>query len=163
MDNLESILSENRVFSPAPEFSERARIGSRAAFDELVAEAERDFEGFWARIAREFVTWDTPFTQTLDDSNAPFFKWFADGKLNVSANCIDRHLPAKADKTAIIGESDDGSVTHISYQELHDRVAKFANALKAQGIEKGDRVVIYLPMIPDASVAMLACARIGAI
>ncbi len=163
MDNLESMLSEKRIFSPSTEFSERARIGSRAAFDALVAEAERDFEGFWARLAREFVTWDTPFSEVLDDSNAPFFKWFADGRLNVSVNCIDRHLPAKAEKTAIIGESDDGSVTHISYQELHDRVAKFANALKAQGIEKGDRVVIYLPMIPEATVAMLACARIGAI
>ncbi|KTG16983.1 MULTISPECIES: acetate--CoA ligase [unclassified Guyparkeria] len=163
MDNLESILSENRVFSPSTEFSDRARIGSRAAYDALVAEAERDFEGFWARLAREFVTWDTPFTQTLDESNAPFFKWFADGKLNVSVNCIDRHLPEKAEKTAIIGEADDGTVTHISYQDLHDRVARFANGLKAQGIGKGDRVIIYLPMIPEATVAMLACARIGAI
>ncbi|MDG4868689.1 acetate--CoA ligase [Guyparkeria sp. 1SP6A2] len=163
MDNLESMLSEKRVFSPSPEFSERARIGSREAFDALVAEAERDFEGFWARLAREFVTWDTPFSEVLDESNAPFFKWFADGRLNVSVNCIDRHLPAKAEKTAIIGESDDGTVSHISYQELHDRVARLANGLKAQGIGKGDRVIIYLPMIPEATVAMLACARIGAI
>ena len=163
MDNLESIMSENRVFSPDPAFSERARVGSRAAYDALVAEAEKDYEGFWARLANEYLTWDTPFETVLDDSRAPHYQWFVEGRLNASVNCIDRHLANKADKTAIIGEADDGSVQSYTYQELHDEVARFANALKAQGIEKGDRVVIYLPMIPEAAIAMLGCARIGAI
>jgi len=163
MDNLESSLSENRVFSPDPAFSERARVGSRAAYDALVAEAEQDYQGFWGRLAKEYLSWDTPFKTVLDETHAPHYQWFVEGRLNASFNCIDRHLPEKADKVAIIGESDDGSVRSYTYQELHDEVAKFANALKAQGIEKGDRVVIYLPMIPEAAIAMLACARIGAI
>jgi acetyl-CoA synthetase len=163
MNNLESILTENRVFQPNPEFAARARIGSLDAYNALVAEAERDYEGFWARQARELVTWDTPFTTILDDSNAPHYRWFTDGKLNASVNCIDRHLPAKAQKVAIIAEADDGSVRKITYQQLHDEVAELANGMKSLGITKGDRVIIYMPMIPEASVAMLACARIGAI
>ncbi len=163
MNNLESILTENRVFQPNPEFAARARIGSLDAYNALVAEAESDYEGFWARQAREFVTWDTPFTTILDDSNAPHYRWFTDGKLNASVNCIDRHLPAKAQKVAIIAEADDGSVREITYQHLHDEVAELANGMKSLGITKGDRVIIYMPMIPEASIAMLACARIGAI
>ena len=163
MNNLESILTENRVFQPNPEFAARARIGSLDAYNALVAEAESDYEGFWARQAREFVTWDTPFTTILDDSNAPHYRWFTDGKLNASVNCIDRHLPAKAQKVAIIAEADDGSVREITYQQLHDEVAELANGMKSLGITKGDRVIIYMPMIPEASIAMLACARIGAI
>ncbi len=163
MNNLESILTENRVFPPNPAFSAQARIGSKAAYDALVAEAAADYEGFWAQLAREFVSWDTPFTTALDASRAPHYRWFADGKLNASVNCLDRHLPAKADKTAIIAEADDGSVRTISYQQLHDEVARLANGLKSLGITQGDRVIIYMPMIPEASIAMLACARIGAI
>ena len=163
MNNLESILTENRVFQPNPEFAAHARIGSLDAYNALVAEAESDYEGFWARQAREFVTWDTPFTTVLDDSNAPHYRWFTDGKLNASVNCIDRHLPAKAQKVAIIAEADDGSVREITYQQLHDEVAELANGMKSLGITKGDRVIIYMPMIPEASIAMLACARIGAI
>ncbi len=163
MNNLESILTENRVFPPNPAFSAQARIGSKAAYDALVAEAAADYEGFWAQRAREFVSWDTPFTTALDASRAPHYRWFADGKLNASVNCLDRHLPAKADKTAIIAEADDGSVRTISYQQLHDEVARLANGLKSLGITQGDRVIIYMPMIPEASIAMLACARIGAI
>ena len=163
MNNLESILTENRVFQPNPEFVARARIGSLDAYNALVAEAQSDYEGFWARQAREFVTWDTPFSTILDDSNAPHYRWFTDGKLNASVNCIDRHLPAKAQKVAIIAEADDGSVREITYQQLHDEVAKLANGIKSLGITQGDRVIIYMPMIPEASIAMLACARIGAI
>lgn len=162
MNNLESILTENRVFQPNPEFAARARIGSLDAYNALVAEAESDYEGFWARQAREFLTWDTPFTTILDASNAPHYRWFTDGKLNASVNCIDRHLPAKAQKVAIIAEADDGSVRHITYQQLHDDVTRLANGIKSLGIGKGDRVIIYMPMIPEASIAMLACARIGA-
>jgi acetyl-CoA synthetase len=163
MNNLESILTENRVFQPNPEFAARARIGSLDTYNALVAEAQSDYEGFWARQAREFLTWDTPFSTILDDSNAPHYRWFTDGKLNASVNCIDRHLPAKAQKVAIIAEADDGSVREITYQQLHDEVAKLANGIKSLGITQGDRVIIYMPMIPEASIAMLACARIGAI
>lgn len=163
MNNLESILTENRVFQPNPEFAAHARIGSLDAYNALVAEAQNNYEGFWARQAREFLTWDTPFTTILDDSNAPHYRWFTDGKLNASVNCIDRHLPAKAQKVAIIAEADDGNVREITYQQLHDQVAQLANGIKSLGITKGDRVIIYMPMIPEASIAMLACARIGAI
>ncbi|OZB35328.1 MAG: acetate--CoA ligase [Halothiobacillus sp. 15-55-196] len=163
MNNLESILTENRVFQPNPEFAAHARIGSLDAYNALVAEAQNDYEGFWARQAREFLTWDTPFTTILDDSNAPHYRWFTDGKLNASVNCIDRHLPTKAQKVAIIAEADDGSVREITYQQLHDEVAQLANGIKSLGVTKGDRVIIYMPMIPEASIAMLACARIGAI
>ncbi|HQS02522.1 MAG: acetate--CoA ligase [Halothiobacillus sp. 24-54-40] len=163
MNNLESILTENRVFPPNPAFAAHARIGSRAAYDALVAEAAADYEGFWARLAREFVSWDKPFSTVLDAADAPHYRWFTDGTLNASVNCIDRHLPAKAQKIAFIAEADDGRVREITYQQLHDDVARLANGLKSLGITKGDRVIIYMPMIPEASVAMLACARIGAI
>jgi len=163
MNNLESILTENRVFPPNPAFAASARIGSRAAYDALVAEASADYEGFWARLATEFVTWDKPFSTVLDATNAPHYRWFTDGTLNASVNCIDRHLPAKAQKIAFIAEADDGSVREITYQQLHDDVARLANGLISLGINQGDRVIIYMPMIPEASMAMLACARIGAI
>lgn len=163
MNNLESILTENRVFPPNPAFAAQARIPSKAAYDALVAEAAADYEGYWARLANEFVSWDTPFSTVLDASQAPHYRWFTDGKLNVSVNCIDRHLPAKANKIALIAEADDGSVRHISYQQLHDEVARLANGIQSLGVGVGDRVILYLPMIPEASIAMLACARIGAI
>jgi acetyl-CoA synthetase len=163
MNNLESILTENRVFPPNSAFAAQARIGSRAAYDALVAEASADYEEFWARLARELVSWDQPFTTVLDSSRAPHYRWFTEGRLNASVNCIDRHLPTKAQKIALIAEADDGSVREITYQQLHDDVARLANGLKSLGIEKGDRVIIYMPMIPEASIAMLACARIGAI
>jgi acetyl-CoA synthetase len=163
MNNLESILTENRVFPPNPAFAAHARISSRAAYDALVAEASADYEGFWARLAKAFITWDKPFSTVLDDSNAPHYQWFTDGTLNASVNCIDRHLPTKAQKIAFIAEADDGSVREITYQQLHDDVARLANGLRSLGITQGDRVIIYMPMIPEASIAMLACARIGAI
>jgi len=129
----------------------------------LQQQAEDDYEGFWADQARQHLDWHTPFTKTLDDSQAPLFKWFTDGAMNVSYNCIDRHLEKNAAKTAIIFEGEAGDTRHISYQQLHDDVCQFANALKAKGINKGDRVVIYMPMVPEAVIAMQACARIGAI
>jgi acetyl-CoA synthetase len=160
--NIDSALIETRLFPPASDFTERARI-KQADFDRLHQQASDDYVGFWAEQARLMLDWQTPFHEVLDDSHAPHFKWFADGKLNVSHNCLDRHLATKADKTAIIFEGEKGDTRHISYQQLTDEVSQFANALKAQGIEKGDRVVIYMPMIPEAVVAMQACARIGAI
>ncbi|MDO9113773.1 MAG: acetate--CoA ligase [Polaromonas sp.] len=160
---IESTLVENRVFFPNPELAKSARISGMDAYQALCAEAEKDFEGFWARLARENLSWKKPFTQTLDESNAPFYKWFADGELNASYNCLDRHLgTATENKKAIIFESDDGKVTNVTYKELHGKVCQFANALKAMGIQKGDRVIIYMPMTVEGVVAMQACARIGA-
>ena len=161
-NKIESVLKENRVFEPPRQFVEDAAI-KPADVEALYSAAEADHEGFWADQARKHLDWHQDFSTTLDDTNAPFFKWFTDGKINVSYNCLDRHLSAKADKTAIIFEADDGNVEHISYADLHARVCRFANALKAQGLAKGDRAVIYLPNVPEATVAMLACARIGAI
>jgi acetyl-CoA synthetase len=134
-----------------------------AAYDKLVAEADADYEGYWARLAREFVSWKTPFTKVLDSSEAPFFKWFEDGTLNVSYNCLDKQVEAGlGDKTAIIFEADDAQVTRVTYSELLAKTCRMANALKAQGVQRGDRVVIYMSMSVEGVVAMQACARIGA-
>src|SRR5438105_1950924 len=163
MSNIESVLVENRVFPPGEAAVKAARISGMAAYEALCKEAETDFEGFWARLARDNVVWTKPFTKTLDESNAPFYRWFEDGELNASANCLDKHIgTATENKTAIVFEADDGAVTKVSYKELLARVGQFANALKAQGIKKGDRVIIYMPMTVEGVVAMQACARIGA-
>jgi acetyl-CoA synthetase len=163
MSHIESVLHENRSFPPSNKFIAQANVSGIAAYQTLTTNAATDYEGYWADLARQHIAWETPFTRILDESNAPFYRWFDDGYLNVSYNCIDRHLPAKADKTALIFEADDGQVTRISYQQLHDRVCAFANALITQGVTKGDRVVIYMPMSAEAVIAMQACARIGAI
>lgn len=155
---------ENRVFPPSDSFVKAARISGMAAYEALFLEAERDFEGFWARLARENVLWSKPFTKTLDESKVPFYKWFEDGELNASANCLDKHMGTPTEnKTAVIFEADDGTVTKTSYKELLSKVGQFANALKAQGIQKGDRVLVYMPMTLEGLIAMQACARIGAI
>ena len=164
MSNIESMSHENRLFAPDDAMVRRANISGMAAYDAMCAEAANDYQGFWAKHAREALSWHKPFTQVLDESNAPFYKWFDDGELNASYNCLDRNLGnGNADKTAIVFEADDGSVTRITYRSLTSRVCKFANALKAKGIKKGDRVVIYLPMTIEGVIAMQACARIGAI
>lgn len=157
-------LNTSASLYPVPEaFAAKAHIGSREAYDKLVAEAQQDHQSYWARLAREFVTWKQPFTKVLDESNAPFFKWFDDGQLNVSYNCLDRHVEAgQGGKVAIIFETDDGQVQRVTYAELLERVSRLANALKAQGVKKGDRVVLYLPMSVEGVIAMQACARIGA-
>ncbi|MGK6306698.1 acetate--CoA ligase [Variovorax sp. DT-64] len=160
---IESFLVENRVFPPDARAVKGARIDSMAAYEALCKEAADDFEGFWARQAKGNVVWTKPFTRTLDESNAPFYKWFDDGELNASANCLDKHIGTPVEnKTAIVFEADDGAVTQVTYKELLARVSQFANALKAQGIRKGDRVIIYMPMTIEGVVAMQACARIGA-
>lgn len=161
-NTIESILTENRVFYPSEAFKAQANINEEK-YQALMTRASEDNEGFWCDLAREKITWSKEFTVGLDDSNAPFYKWFADGELNVSYNCIDRHLEEKEYKKAIIFEGDDGSVETYTYKDLHDEVCRLANALVAKGITKGDRVVIYMPMIPQAVFAMQACARIGAI
>ena len=159
---IESVLQEDRVFPPSPEFVKQANVSGLAAYQALADEAERDFEGFWGRLANENVLWSKPFTKVLDESNAPFFKWFPDGELNASYNCLDRHLKTQGDKVAIIFEADDGKVTKVTYQQLYHDVCRLANALKAHGIKTGDRVLIYMPMSVQVVVAMQACARIGA-
>ena len=163
MSSIDSILVETRVFPPSDTFRERAVVSGMDAYRALCAEAESDYEGFWARQAREQLSWHRPFTQTLDESNAPFYRWFHDGQLNVSYNCIDRHLPLLAHKIALIFESDNGTVRRVTYAELSRMVGQFANGLKSLGVNKGDRVIVYMPMSIEAVVAMQACARIGAI
>ncbi|GAB1232047.1 acetate--CoA ligase [Ferrigenium sp. UT4] len=163
MSNIQSILNETRVFAPSDAFVKQANISGMAAYQALCADAEKDYAGFWAKLAREYIVWKKPFSKTLDESKAPFYTWFEDGELNVSFNCLDKHLSTQPEKTAIIFEADDGKVTRVSYRELHGRVCQFANGLKSRGIKKGDRVVIYMPMSVEAVVAMQACARIGAI
>ncbi|MBH1958354.1 MAG: acetate--CoA ligase [Burkholderiales bacterium] len=162
-NSIQSTLVENRVFPPSEAIVKAARISGMEGYNALCAEAENDFEGFWARLARENLSWNKPFTQVLDESNAPFYQWFADGELNASYNCLDRHLGTPTEsKNAIIFESDDGKVTNVTYKELHAKVSQFASALKDMGVQKGDRVVIYMPMTIEGIVAMQACARIGA-
>jgi acetyl-CoA synthetase len=159
---IESVLQETRVFAPPPELAAQANVSGMPAYQALCDEANRDFEGYWARLAREHLLWRKPFTRTLDESNAPFFKWFDDGELNASYNCLDRHLGTQPDKVAVIFEADDGKVTRVTYRQLYHRVCRFANALKALGVQQGERVLIYMPMSVEAIVAMQACARIGA-
>ncbi|WP_322047446.1 acetate--CoA ligase [Paraburkholderia sp. J67] len=140
-----------------------AAIDGMPAYRALVDEARRDPDSFWARLAHEHLDWKRPFTRTLDSSNAPFFKWFDDGLLNASYNCLDRHLAnGSGERTALIFEADDGKVTTLTYADLHARVCRVANALRARGVRRGDRVMIYLPMSIEGVVAMQACARIGA-
>ena len=161
--NIESTLVENRVFPPGPAAVKAARISGMPAYNAMCAEADKDFEGFWAKLARDNLSWKKPFTEVLNESNAPFYTWFADGHLNASYNCLDRHLGTPIEnKKAIVFEGDDGSIVNVTYKELHAKVSQFASALKAMGVQKGDRVVIYMPMTVEGVVAMQACARIGA-
>jgi len=163
MSAIETSLQENRVFPPTEEFIRQANIPGQAAYAALVKEATEDEAGFWGRLARENIYWHKPFTTVLDESHAPFYKWFEDGETNVSYNCLDRNLTnGNADKTAIIFEADGGDVTRVTYRELHARVCQLANGLRGLGVKKGDRVIIYMPMSVEGVVAMQACARIGA-
>ncbi len=161
--SIESVLHENRVFEPSDAFKQKATVSGMAAYNALCAEAAADYEGFWAKLARELLIWHKPFTKTLNDTNAPFYKWFEDGELNVSANCLDRHLNTIPNKTAIIFEADNGDTKNVTYKELYHQVCQFANGLKKLNLNLGDRVIIYLPMGIEAVVAMQACARIGLI
>jgi acetyl-CoA synthetase len=150
------------VFPPPQRASQGAAIPSMDAYKKLCLEADQDPDGFWGRLARENLVWSKPFTQVLDSSDAPFYRWFGDGELNVSANCLDKQVKnGNADKVAIIFESDDGKVDKVTYKDLLARVCRFANGLKALGYKKGDRSIIYMPMSIEAVVAMQACARLG--
>ena len=161
--NIQTLLVENRIFEPSAEAMQGARISGMPAYAALCKEADEDFDGFWTRQATQNLSWSKPFTRTLDESKAPFYEWFADGELNASYNCLDRHLGTPVEnKTAIIFEADDGQVTHVTYKALHEKVSRLASALKTMGVKMGDRVVIYMPMTVEGVVAMQACARIGA-
>ncbi|MFC6522505.1 acetate--CoA ligase [Undibacterium arcticum] len=163
MDDIELSTHAPKRYQPSAAFVKDATISGMDAYNALCAEAEQDFEGFWAKLARENLIWQKPFTKTLDESTAPLYKWFEDGHLNVSYNCLDRNLQnGNANKTAIIFEADDGKVTQVTYQQLHQKVCKLANGLKSLGIKKGDRVIIYVSMSVEGVAAMQACARIGA-
>ena len=159
--NIESILDEFRVFPPPPDFAASARVKSMDEYESLYAEAAGDPEAFWAKQAEDlhwFKKWDTVL-----EWNEPFAKWFVGGKLNIAYNCLDRHLTTwRRNKAAIIWEGETGEIKTITYAQLHAEVSRFANVLKKLGVQKGDRVALYMPLIPALSVAMLACARIGA-
>ncbi|SEE91003.1 acetate--CoA ligase [Ruania alba] len=155
---LENLLTETRAFAPSEEFAAAAN-----AKEDLYAHAESDRLEFWAEQARQYLTWDTPFTEVLDFSGAPTARWFADGRLNAAYNAVDRHVEAgNGDRVAILFEGEPGDTRTLTYADLQREVSKAANALDALGVKTGDRVAIYLPMIPEAVIAMLACARIGA-
>ncbi|MCB5362535.1 acetate--CoA ligase [Pusillimonas sp. CC-YST705] len=159
---IQSVLTEKRVFPPFPGLVENANLSGMQAYEALCEQARRDPDAFWGQQARELLVWSKPFTQVLDASQAPTYRWFPDGELNLSVNCLDKHLGTPtADKTAIVFEADDGQVTRVSYRELHARVCVFANGLASLGCKKGDRVIIYLPMSIEAIVAMQACVRLG--
>ena len=159
-----SLMQENRVFHPPADFIKGAAVPGMEAYKMLCAEAEKDYDGFWGRLAKENLYWKKPFTKVLDESKAPFYKWFEDGTTNASYNCLDRQVEnGLGKKNAIIFEADDGSVTNVTYQEMLERVCKMANALRKMGIKSGDRVIIYMSMSIEGIVAMQACARIGAI
>ena len=161
MSVIESVLVENRVFPPSAAFTAQANVKPEN-FQAMLAKAASDYSGFWGDLASEHLIWAKPFTRSLDDTNAPFFKWFEDGELNASYNCLDRHISTPTeDKVAIIFEADDGKVTEITFGDLYSRVCKFANGLKQLGYKKGDRAIVYMPMSIEAVIAMQACARIG--
>ena len=158
---IESVLTETRVFPPSPEFAAAAKIGSAAAYEALCARALADRDGFWREIASN-LTWATPFKQVCD-WQPPDARWFGGGTLNVAVNCLDRHVKSsRRNKAAIIWEGEPGETRVLTYFELHREVCRAANALTALGVKAGDFVAIYMPMVPEAAIAMLACARIGA-
>ena len=160
--DLDSTLRETRVFPPPPEFSARAHIKSLGEYESLYQESIENPEKFWAGAAKE-LHWFKSWEKVLE-WNLPWAKWFVGGKLNLSFNCLDRHLSGpRRDKTALIWEGEPGEVRRLTYAELHVEVQKFANALKALGIKKGDRVAVYMGMTPELAIAVLACARIGAV
>ena len=152
-----------KTYMPPADLVANAAVSGMEAYRALCAEADADYEGYWARLARELLSWKKPFTKVLNSDAAPMFKWFEDGVLNASYNCLDRHVEAgRGAKTALIFEADGGEVTLVSYQDLLARTCQMANGLKSLGVKKGDRVIIYISMSIDGVAAMQACARIGA-
>jgi len=163
-NSIESTLVETRVFPPPEGFVKQANVSGRAAYQALLTQADNDPDTFWGQMARENLHWTRPFTQVLDESNAPFYRWFGDGELNVSANCLEANIErGLGDKEALIFEADNGDVTRVTYQELYEKVSQIANGFKQMGYKAGDRVIIYLPMSVEAVAVMQACARLGLI
>jgi acetyl-CoA synthetase len=157
--NIESLLDERRVFEPGKDFASRAHISSREQYDALTKRALDDPEAFWAGIASE-LHWFEPW-KTVCEWNYPFVKWFVGGKTNISYNCLDRHLATRKNKTAILWEGEPGDVRTLTYQDLYDEVCRFTNALRSLGLQAGDRATLYMGMVPELAIAMLACARMG--
>ena len=158
-----SVSRERRIFRPSPEFKAQANLGSDTTYKRLYAESVNSPEKFWGRQGKEFLAWRKPFKQVLQ-WKLPHAKWFESGQLNVSENCLDRHLTSgRANKAAIIFEGEPGDVRTLTYRQLHMEVCRMANALDGLGLGKGDRAAIYMPMVPEAAIAMLACARLGII
>jgi acetyl-CoA synthetase len=157
--DIESVLKESRVFPPPPAFAERARVKSPADYERLYAESVSDPEGFWGKVAGQ-LHWFRKWDKVLDWQE-PFARWFVGGRTNIAYNCLDRHLATRGDKTALLFEGEPGETRRITYRELHREVCKFAGALKSIGLKKGDKVTVYMPMVPEVAIAMLACARIG--
>ncbi len=161
MADIDSVLKEERSFPPPKEFAEKAHIGSAHAYDALHAAAQADPEKFWGALARE-LHWFKPWDRVLE-WDPPWVKWFAGGETNLSYNALDRHLAGpRRNKAALIWEGEPGDKRTLTYQQLHREVCRFANALEGLGVGKGDRVMIYMPLVPEIAIAMLACARIGA-
>ncbi|HLA95069.1 MAG TPA: AMP-binding protein, partial [Pyrinomonadaceae bacterium] len=159
-NTIESLSNEQRVFPPPAEFAANAHVKSFAEYEQLYDDAAKDPAAFWAKQAEDlhwFKKWDTVL-----EWNEPFAKWFVGGKINIAYNCLDRHLETRPDKTAIIWEGEPGEQRTLTYKQLHGEVSKFANALKKLGVKTGDRVALYMPLVPELAIAMLACARIGA-
>ena len=161
--SIESINTEDRVFNPSDGIVKNANVSGMKNYNALVEKFKNDYQGAWSELAKELLIWDKPFTKVLNDEDPPFYKWFEDGKINASYNCLDRHLKKQPNKTAFIFEADDGKVTSISFIDLYEKVCQFANGLKSLNLVVGDRVIIYLPMSIEAIVAIQACARIGLI
>ncbi len=163
-NSIQSVLVENRVFPPPEAFVKQANVSGSEAYEALLAKADQDPEGFWGQLAQEHLQWTKPFAEVLDESNAPFYRWFGDGELNVSANCLEVNLArGLGDKVALIFEADDGTVTRVTYQSLYEKVCQIANGFKKLGYKAGDRAIVYLPMSIEAVAVMQACARLGII
>src|SRR5258706_989291 len=158
--SIESHLKEQRRFPPPEPFARAANVSSMEAYEELCRRARDDRDGFWAEQARA-LDWMAPWERVVDESAAPFVKWFVGGRLNLSANCLDRHLAARGDRPAIVWEGEPGDARTLTYRELHAAVSRPANALRALGLVTGDRVAVYLPMVPELAIALPACARVG--
>ena len=160
--NIHSVLQETRTFPPAADFVRQANISGDEQYQKLWQRAKDDPAGFWGELAREHLVWSKPFDKALEGT-MPETKWFTGGKLNASVNCVDKHLTTwRKNKAAIIWEGEPGDTRVLTYQDLHREVCQFANVLKKLGVKTGDRVTLYMPMIPELAIAMLACARLGA-
>lgn len=162
MSQITSVLNENRLFEPPKEFQSQALVSSIEEYEKMWDRSVNDSENFWREQAQKRLHWHKPFTKVLN-WNPPHAKWFEDGEINLSYNCLDRHLETQPNKPAIIWEGEPGDSRTLTYKELHAEVCKFANVLASQGIKAGDRITIYMPMVPEAAIAMLACARVGAV